>query len=758
MRGSAWRVWCAALGACWFGLAPGVHAAPSGPELVRAPLRSIAVGAERGSIEHDELRLHGLPVRRAFEATLVAPDGARRVVAERLPLAAPELRPEEASVGPEQAAALALAHALPGRAAGAEEPPAEGARLVYLLILDAPVLAWEVDTPLVLAPEPSMKTVWVSAATGRILDDLEHVQASKARVFPENPASTPEPAVVELSGVHAAGPGIPLTGARVQSFNCTLTPPDDPEAVSPWWKEGECYAVQRALSDENGDFLVPLPDVKYPAQSLDGDDLYAEISMYYHAEKFLDHMAGLGVDTFKCELSSMLANVRYPKIAVSYPDLPFGPLNNAYYTNQCDPAKGPTMIFGQGSSVDFGFDGDVVYHELGHGMVAHLTPAGLSTRRLRPDASLVDAGGLNEAFADYFSVMIAEDPYLGDYVARYWAGYGEAIRNHENAKACPNNTIGQVHNDGEPFMAALWATRKRVGDKLDRVFIEALTRLPGDSDLETAAFTFLEVAEERREAGEWSETDIQHLVRALDARGLFGCDRLIVDPAAVQAGRSMYLRPRSSAVTPFFPGPMQLRHEVPEGADNVIVRFRLSPRGTSTGNPITSPVGAVVLIKRADAPIEFEYDLVAADQGGDPGKVSVKEIIQVRGDWDLQRAATLVVGSENQLVLRGFRPGEVVYVTLVNTETTEAVAGAVSVISVPRELLDQGTIPSDGVVTGGEDSGAEGEDSGAEGGQIAGDPVTSCACAAGGDPAGALGMVGVLALPWRARRRRRCAG
>lgn len=729
-------------------------AAPGGPELVRSRIREHAVG-ERGVIVQDALLLHGIPVRGAFEAALVSPGGERRVVAEHLPARAPELRPADARVGADEAATIALAHALPGRNA---EPPVEGAELVYLMVLDTPILAWEIETPLVLWPEPSMKTVWVSAATGLVLDEREEVLASKARVFSENPASTPEPVVVELSGVHAMGPGEPLTGTRVQSFNCQLEEPADPDSISPWWEEGECYPVQRALSDENGDFLVPLPDVKYPEQSRDGDDLYAEVSMYFHAEKFLDHMAALGVVGFKCELASMLANFRYQEIAVSYPDLSYGPLNNAYYTNQCDPEKGPTMIFGQGSSVDFGFDGDVVYHELGHGMVSHLTPNGLSSRRLRPEASLVDAGGLNEAFADYFSVMLTHDPYLGDYVARYWAGYGEAIRNHETTKVCPTSTIGQVHNDGEPFMGALWSIRKRVGGKLDLVFLEALTRLPNDSDLETAAYTFLDVAEERQEAGEWSATDIQHMVRAFDDRGLFGCDRVITAEDEVKSGRSMYLRPRSAAVMPFYPGPMQLRHEVPEGSDNVIVRFRLSPRGTSTGNPITSPVGAVVLIKRADAPIEFTYDLVAADQGGDPAKTSVKEITAVHGDWDIERAATLVVGSENQLVLRGFRPGEVVHVMLVNTETTEAVAGSVSVISVPRELLDQGSIPSDGVVSDGEDPDGSSGEGAAESGQLLGEPETSCACAASGDPAGALGMVGILALPWWARRRRRCEG
>ncbi|MCB9566589.1 MAG: M36 family metallopeptidase [Myxococcales bacterium] len=735
---------------------PADAALPALAGLDRIKAREFPLSVARGVLQQSALTLHGIPLRRAFETTIVDPKGARRVVAAARPSAAPQLMPADAAIPVDKARTIAAAHGLDPRAG---DKPADDARLVYLMILETPVLAWEVDLPLVMVPEPSMKTVWVSAATGVVLDEEEHVRSSKAEVFPQNPAKTPITIVTTLSGVHAEGPGEPLVGERVQAFNCTLEEPADPDSVSPWWDEGECYPIHTALSDANGDYFVPIPDLKYPDQNILGDDLYAELSMYYHAEKFLDHMAAMGVEGFKCDYSSMLSNYRYSKIAVSYPDLDYGPLNNAYYTNQCDPEKGPTMIFGQGSAVDFGYDGDVVYHELGHGMVSHLTPAGLSQRRLRPDASLVDAGGLNEAFADYFSVMLTNDSELGDYVARFWASYGSgSIRSAENTKVCPGNTVGQVHNDGEPMMAALWATRKRVGkDKVDHAFLEMVMRLPNDSDLETAAKTFLQVAEERRTAGEWSDADIEHTTRAFDARGLYDCPRVITDPDVVNSGRTMYLRPNGTGVTPFYPGPMQLRHEVPDGTDNIIVRFRLSPRGSSTGNPNTNPVGALVLIKREDAPIEFEYDLTEVEQSGDPeGKVSVKEIVQVRGDWDIEEAATLVVGSENQLVIRGFRPGEVVYVTLVNTLTNEAVAGSVSVISMPTELLDQGTIPSDGVVTAG-----EGE-SESDGPMVteqswSGDPTVACACRAPGEgaPVDPLAILALFGIPWGLRRRPR---
>ena len=725
---------------------------PGGPDVfggaltiaadVAAPVTGRAV-----QIRQRSFSLHGIPLRGAH-ATVLAEETGDRVVAQALPLEAPELLPSQAQIGPAMALLRAREHVAIGL--GGPPPAMEPGPLVYLTILGVPVLAYEVEMPLSLAgPEPSKKTVWISASSGIVLDEWEHVRSSKARVFLTNPAKTPIPIEVTLSGVHAEGPGVPLIGDRVQSYNCALEAPDE---VPEWWSEGKCYPLHRAVSDANGDFNVPLPDIILPEENADGDDLYAELSMYWNAERFLDRMAELGVPKFKCDLSTMLANYRTTELSLSYPDLPYTPLNNAYWTNTCEPDKGATMIFGQGSAVDFGYDGDVVYHELGHGMVSLLTPAGLGGRRMRSDALVSDAGGINEAVADYFSVMLTNDPLLGDYVARFWPGYGASIRNAENTKTCPDDTVGQVHNDGEPFMGALWSTRKRVGgERLDPMVIEMLTRLPADSDLETASWTLLDLAEQAHVAGEWSQEDLDQLIRAFDTRGLYECERVITDPERVSAGRTMYLRPKSAAVTPFFPGPMQLRHVVPEGSDNVVVQFRAAADEEGLKD---NPVGMLVLIKREDAPLVFDYTLTAIDKSSDGGsKGSVREVITVEGDWDLALPASLLGEADNQLVLRGFRPGEVIHVALANVSASEGVASGVAIVSLPTEFLDEGTVHVD-VDLGDSDSDSESDGgNGLDAPEVDADPAqASCACRGGEPPGAGLVVLGALGL---ARRRRR---
>jgi hypothetical protein len=729
------------VGLGWPGAAMASPAVDALSGLTAGPERAVPL-AGMGEIRQRSFRLHGIPLRRAH-ATVV--DG--QVVREELPTAGPERLPSQARLAVSDAVAVAKRHA--ERALTSPAVVQGEGELVYLMRLGVPVLVYEVNMRLSLdgvAPDgqlqPSKKTVWVSAESGVVLDEWEHVRASKARVFLTNPAITPEPVVVDLSGVHASSEGKPLVGDRLQSYNCTLEE-QDPEGLPGWWKEGKCYPVHRALSNADGDFYPPLPDIVLPQDNADDDDAYAELSMYWHAERFLDKMAALGVTEFKCAFSTMLANYRDPKLSPSYPDLDYTPLNNAYWTNECEADEGVTMIFGQGSAVDFGYDGDVVYHELGHGMVSLLTPDGLGAVRHRHDGVLSDAGGINEAVADYFSVMLTNEKELGDYVARFWPGYGDSIRSAENQKTCPDDTVGQVHNDGEPFMAALWATRKRVGsEKLDPLVIEMLTLLPVDADLETASATLYELAE----GDDWSATELGHMGRAFEARGLYDCPRVITDPERVSNGRSMYLRGKGAGVTPFLPAPMQLRHVVPEGTDNVVVRFKSGAEEGFPGNP----TGVVVLLKREDEPMTFTYSLTAQDKNADGGpKSAVREVISVEGDWDHALVASLLGDNDNQLVLRGFRPGEVVHVTLASLRPGESSASSVLVESLPPEFLDEGKVHVDadlgGTETDSEVAGVIDQD------QAIGAAAASCACR--GDAAGG-GWLGVLALLGLRRRRR----
>jgi len=750
----AWR--SALVVAAWLSLPASVAlAAPGSPALDLSVARvrplQLSPALAGGRIEHRELAMHGVPIRGAYETVRIGPDGTEELLSSRHPATEPQLWPSDARISAAAVPGLVAAHR--GAHGGPDEPTLERPpELVYLLVLDQPVLAWETQLALSMWPEPSRPTVWVSAATGRILREIEQVRSSRARIFAENPSKTPEPIEVELVDLHVTAAGLPLTGPRVQSYNCVS---DETAEVSPWWDEDECYPEQLVRSDADGNFFVPTPDVVYVEANVEVSDLYAELSMYVHAERFIEAMKAKGILEFRCALSSMLANVRNLEPSSDYD---WSPLNNAYYTDQCDAEEGPTMLFGQGSSVDFGYDGDVIYHELGHGLVALLTPDGLGDLRMRHDGTLGDASGLNEALADYFSIMLTDDPYLAEYVGRFGSS-GGYIRNAENGSVCPQDIVGESHNDGEPFTAALWATRKRLEADgklvLDQAVLEALMAMSPDADLEEATARVLEAAERHGRQGELAADELELLHRSFEARGLVDCPRVITDPERVRGGRTMHLRRTGDEIHPFYPGPTQLRYEVPPDAHDMVVAFTLKPYRSS------GPVEARVLIKREDAPIEFEYQLVAVDDPPidppeDPEEVPtdpVQEVVLVTGDWELELTASLVAENDYELELGGLEPGQVLHVALVNISPDNAVASGVLVRSsteppLPSETDESGT----GTGTGGSTGELPAVDE-----VTPGAGAGSCACGVGeGKARGAVWGVGfLLGLRRRGRGRGR---
>lgn len=701
--------------------------APSPMSLV-SEVAPMSIDLADGRLEVRRFAIQGIPLRGAFEVVHTSrTDGVARVVASRRPTAEAALRGP--TIDSARAAAAAMTIAAAPRSSTAPPLPVEPERppeLVYRMVLGTPVLAWEVLMPLTTDPEPTRKTLWISAASGELLDEREKVFASRARIYAENPSTTPDPIVVELTDLVVDGAGLPLAGPRVSSFNCTLEEPAEPQ---PWHDDGDCWAVARALSDDDGNYFVPVPDPIDAATGLDGDDLYAELSMYAHAERFLNVMADRGVTQFRCEHSTMLANFR----TLSDDEPPeLEPLDNAYYTDQCDPEKGPTMIFGQGSAVDFAFDGDVIYHELGHGIVALLAPEGLGVSRPRGDAVLADAGAINEAIADYVSVMLQDDPDLAEYVGRFWPEMTTPyIRTATNEMRCPDDTIGQVHNDGEPLMAALWSVRTEIGAALDPVVLGALARLPEDASLEEASAALLAVAGERESSGALAAGGVGLLDRALVARGLVDCPRVITDPESVAEGRTMWLRRKNLAVEPFWPGPMQMRFVVPDDARSMTVTFEL--RGRSNDEPPT----ASVLVKRSPLPIAFTYDLVARDDLGDPtgGSEKIREVTLVGGDWDLQVPAVRVAGREHEVRIDGLLPGEVVHLSLVGTSGVDSIAELVRVVD-DRDY-DAGASSSSG---GDVPEGDARED------VRPGDATASCACRTNDTPGFSLGWLCLVVL------------
>ena len=111
---------------------------------------------------------------------------------------------------------------------------------------------------------------------------------------------------------------------------------------------------------------------------------------------------------------------------------------------------------------DSSIDGDVVFHEYGHGISNRLIGNGSTA------LSGTQSGAMGEGWSDYWAITINGDGAVGEYVMNNTAGIRRA------AYTVPANSVHdsyadigaggfQVHRDGEVWAATLWDLRTQLG-------------------------------------------------------------------------------------------------------------------------------------------------------------------------------------------------------------------------------------------------------------------------------------------------------
>lgn len=607
-----------------------LHALLAGPP---SPIELQLVGGET-QLVHEHATLHGLPVRGAYEVVAVADDGARRRVAART-VGPARVQPHEARIDAERARELAVDQ-LPA-------PPTQP-QLVYLRVHEQAVLAWELTSTIDLSgAAPKRERIWLSATTGKLLARRSLVFDSGALVFPENPATTPIPTQIEFETVDVMVADVPLSSPTIDVLGCLDAAEDPSDTAPPWWSEGMCFPHARARSDAEGNYFVPLPDIGLIADNEAFDDPYAEVAAYWYVERFFAGMAERGLTSARCEHFSVVVN-RYT-LDDEGERLPTG---GAFFVDDCDNDATPTLVIGQGRYADYAYDADIIFHEMGHSVIQHLSPEGLADRKLTPTGIISEAGALNEGLADYLAITLSGDPEMGEYIGRFSVDQTTPfIRSGENDKVCPDDLSGQWHNDGLVASGALWSARQRVGAQIvDAILLETLPRLSPDSSLDDFGRTFLGVAGEFRDAGTLDGEGYALIERGLAGRGLLDCPHVITDVELTTDGKRMVMIPGDDTITPFAPGPLQLRYEVPEGETEVTVFATVSLSGSQEEPEIT------VLMRTGDEPITFTYEVV-------------DDVIVVSGDWEVEQAAESLNG-EDYILRLPVNPGDVLHVSLAN--------------------------------------------------------------------------------------------
>lgn len=480
-------------------------------------------------------------------------------------------------------------------------------------------LVWEVFQPPLAAGAEGWQ-VWVDATSGQVLSRRslrEHesppaLEPPLANIYRFNPFVESELETVSLG----SGAAEALTSDNFTLLRCE----DQQERVktvdlsgTSWW--AHVCTVVPAPGPVDGNYLFePLP---YPEDIARDEDQFGGPHLFYHLEALTPFLANFGLEDVSEYTIEVTANMRQPNTLdaalLDDPEAPLAAYNNAYFMSPYRVSgilSPPKLVFGQGSTSDFAYDADVVYHELTHGAVFAVG----GPRMLSWDAHgiSVESSALNEGFADYFSSIRQGDPVVGEYAGLRWAPEGGGIRDLELDARCPNFLVGQQHNDSQPWSGALWEIRTALSPEqalvFDQVVFNVLAELADDASLQDATAALLARVEQDMDA----ET-LGLAQTVVTARGLPTCQRLVpiqlLGPDTVSLEYTQVLGRDTFGSAGGIPGTIQLEVEVPEGSHVLVVRF-LQPeyKGVKLPDFNTDIVPSTLqVLRRHERPISWNY-------------------------------------------------------------------------------------------------------------------------------------------------------
>ena len=345
-----------------------------------------------------------------------------------------------------------------------------------------------------------------------------------------------------------------------------------------------CTEVQVAVADAAHDFLFDDNTDTAP------EDLFAEAAMFYHATKVYDFFQALGFTRLREVPLRASVNFRIPvDLAAGFdianltdPDGVLFPMDNAMFMPSGDsgmfiPRDSDSIVFGQGTRSDFSYDGDIVYHEFTHAVVD--STSGLEAATVDDQGLDIGPGALNEGYADIFAMFLTGNSGMGEYAGAGLAP-GGVIRTLENDKRCPDDLIGEVHEDSQPWASAAWELYDLYGDVIIQPYFDAMASLTPQADFAVAVRDTLAEIESQVDAAtaagaraEFERRNIVDCVRAIEGGGA-------PHPQLHGEGTG------SVSIRPYVPGYMFFHVAIPSGQRQVRLSFDATAGGMLAGSII----------------------------------------------------------------------------------------------------------------------------------------------------------------------------
>lgn len=427
-------------------------------------------------------------------------------------------------------------------------------------------LVWAVDSS--VAEPVGTYRLLVDAHTGEVVNLRSTLHHARASVYPTNP----ETSELELVDLQRLDEGTTvLAGEHGEVVSCAT------------WVGQQTRCTEKvtlAFADEAGDFIFE-PD---PTSA---DDPFAEAQMYYHLDKVGQYFAEK--HGFRhAEPIEALVNFDF---------------NNAFFGDADGDGVGE-IAFGQNARADFGYDGDVVYHEFVHSVFDSLTDGGL----FGADSYGIDyaSGSLNEGSADLFGLVMTGDPQLGEYVG-LGLGLNGPVRDLEPDLRCPDNLFGQSHQDGQIWGSMGWnmIDDERVGaDVVGDLIYGVLQSFGSEITWEVAGTTLVEVAGDLRDEGAIDQGTYDAILEHAAAAGMPGCERIVpLDEGATSTQLALVLDLSQLGDVEHVPLSAQFSVDAPPGTTEI--RFNIDQWQTNEPNMVWT-----VFVRRGDY-IEHDVQTVA---------------------------------------------------------------------------------------------------------------------------------------------------
>lgn len=486
------------------------------------------------------------------------------------------------------------------------------------------LLVWLVDGNLATG---RVRT-FVDAVTGEPLRSFPLARHAPGRVYRANPIATPFPEVLELGNL--TGDGTYLEGRAGTVYHYVSGSVEDFPTLE---------LDQLATSDGTGFFYTPSPStVRF-------DDPFTEVNLYYHVDR---------IDSYFRDTHGHTP-FRSLMVVANYGEGPGQPYNNAFSTPITTVLHG--IFFGQGTGVDFGLDGDVVYHEFTHFVIDELTQMGYIETLFDTWGMHFAPGGLHEGLADYFSSSVMDESTTGEYSMGV-----QGSRDLVNDLVCPDDVFGEPHEDGRIIGGVTWEIRETLGasDLADALVFGALVMLSPLATFEDFATALSDTAAAMQIDGDLSQAQTDSVAGVLDARGMTRCGRnLPLDNGVEQTTHPFGFDWLATVVGSdcetvrvlgiWLPGAFQYRIDVPPDAQQLTVRLRQSPDDRlltrillRRGDPIEYMVQPVIMGLSVVFPQEFDHEF------GEFEDAEVSVTVDVQSDPPLEPGQTYYVAVLHQ--------------------------------------------------------------------------------------------------------------